>query len=397
MEVLSHRINRLAESETLQMAKLSRELRNKGYDIIDLSLGEPDFQTPKHICDAAKKAIDDGYTKYSPVAGFADLRQAISEKFKRDNDLDFSPEQIIVSTGAKQSIANIMMVLLDPGDEVVLPSPYWVSYREIIKLGEGSMAVIPSTVENNFKITPAELEGAITPRTKIFCFSSPCNPTGAVYTKSELKGFAEVLAKHPGIYVVSDEIYEHISFRGKHESIAQFESLKDRVIVVNGCSKAYAMTGWRVGYIGAPLWIAKACDKMQGQITSGTCAISQRAALTAITSDQSETVKMRDEFMHRRDLVLNLLADIPGVKVNRPEGAFYVFPEISSFFGKSNGEQIILDADDFCHYLIYHAHVTVVTGKAFGNDNCIRISYATSQEKLTEALKRMKEALAKLL
>jgi aspartate aminotransferase len=396
MEVLSHRITRLAESETLQMAKLSRELRSKGYDIIDLSLGEPDFPTPKHICDAAKKAIDDGYTKYPPVAGYLDLRQAISEKFKRENNLDFSPEQIVVSTGAKQSIANVMMVLLDPGDEVVLPSPYWVSYREIIKLAEGTMVVVSSSVENNFKITPEEVEQAITPRTKIFCFSSPCNPTGTVYTRDELSALAAVLEKHHGVYILSDEIYEHISFLGKHESIAQFESLKDRVIIVNGVSKAYAMTGWRLGYIGAPLWIAKACEKMQGQITSGTCAISQRAALTAITSDQSENVKMRDEFQKRRDLVLKMLKDIPGMKCNYPEGAFYVFPDVSSFFGKSNGDQIIMNADDFCNYLIYHAHVTLVTGKAFGDENCVRISYATSSEKLIEALKRMKEALAKL-
>lgn len=396
MEVLSHRINRLAESETLQMAKLSRELRSKGIDIIDLSLGEPDFQTPKHIGDAAKKAIDDGFTKYPPVAGYLDLRQAISQKFKRENNLDFSPEQIIVSTGAKQSIANVMMVLLDPGDEVILLSPYWVSYREIIKLGEGTMVVIPSTVENNFKITAKELEEAISPRTKIFCFSSPCNPSGTVYSKDELKAFADVLAKHPGIFVISDEIYEHITFNGKHESIAQFESMKDRVVVVNGCSKAYAMTGWRVGYIGAPLWIAKACDKMQGQITSGTCSIAQRAALAAITSDQSETVKMSAEFQKRRNLVLDMLADIPGIKANHPEGAFYVFPDISAFFGKSHGEQIIMNGDDFCNYLIYNAHVTLVTGKAFGDENCIRISYAASEEKLIEALKRIKVALSKL-
>lgn len=396
MEVLSHRINRLAESETLQMAKLSRELRSKGFDIIDLSLGEPDFQTPSHICDAAKKAIDDGYTKYPPVAGFLDLRQAISEKFRRENNLNFAPEQIVVSTGAKQSIANVMMVLLDPGDEVILLSPYWVSYREIIKLGEGTMVVIPSTVESNFKITAEELEKAISPRTKIFCFSSPCNPSGTVYSKSELQAFAEVLAKHPGIFVISDEIYEHINYTGRHESIAQFDALKDRVIVVNGCSKAYAMTGWRVGYIGAPLWIAKACDKMQGQITSGTCSIAQRAALAAITSDQAETVRMASEFNKRRELVLRMLADIPGMKANNPEGAFYVFPDVSAFFGKSNGEQIIMDGDDLCSYLIYHAHVTLVTGKAFGNDNCIRISYAASEDQLIEALKRMNEALARL-
>lgn len=396
MEVLSHRINRLNESETLQMAKLSRELRTKGYDIIDLSLGEPDFPTPFHICEAAKKAIDDGYTKYSPVAGYLDLRQAISEKFKRDNHLNFSPDQIIVSAGAKQSIANVMMVLIDPGDEVILPSPYWVSYREIIKLAEGTMVIIPSSVERNFKITANELEEAITPRTKAFCFSSPCNPTGSVYTKEELKALAGVLARHAGIFVISDEIYEFINFLGHHESMAQFDSLKDRVVIVNGCSKAYAMTGWRLGYIGAPLWIAKACDKMQGQITSGASSISQRAALAAITSDQTETLKMCDAFRHRRDLVSGMLSDIPGIKTNNPDGAFYFFPDVTSFFGKSDGKEIIMSADDLCMYLIYNAHVSVVTGKAFGDENCIRISYATSEEKLTKALQRMKEALAKL-
>ena len=396
MEVLSHRINRLNESETLQMAKLSRELRIKGYDIIDLSLGEPDFPTPLHICEAAKKAIDDGYTKYSPVAGYLDLRQAISEKFKRDNHLNFSPDQIIVSAGAKQSIANVMMVLIDPGDEVILPSPYWVSYREIIKLAEGTMVIIPSSVERNFKITAEELEEAITPRTKAFCFSSPCNPTGSVYTKEELKALADVLARHAGIFVISDEIYEFINFLGHHESMAQFDSLKDRVVIVNGCSKAYAMTGWRLGYIGAPLWIAKACDKMQGQITSGASSISQRAALAAITSDQTETLKMCNAFRHRRDLVSGLLSDIPGIKTNNPDGAFYFFPDITSFFGKSDGKEIIMSADDLCMYLIYNAHVSVVTGKAFGDENCIRISYAASEEKLITGLKRMKEALEKL-
>lgn len=396
MEVLSHRITRLAESETLQMAKLSRELKSKGFDIIDLSLGEPDFQTPQHICEAAKKAIDDGFTKYPPVAGFLDLRQAISQKFKQENNLEFTPEQIVVSTGAKQSIANVMMVLLDSSDEVILPSPYWVSYREIIKLSEGTMVVVPSTVENNFKISAADLEAAITPRTKIFCFSSPCNPTGTVYSKEELKAFAEVLQRHPGIFIISDEIYEHILFRGHHESIAQFESMRDRVVIVNGCSKAYSMTGWRLGYIAAPLWIARACEKMQGQITSGASSISQRAALAALTSDQSETRKMCNEFLKRRDIVLNLLEEIPGVKSNHPEGAFYVFPDVSSYFGKSNGEQIIMNAEDFCNYLIYHAHVTVVPGSAFGNENCVRISYAASETKIREALSRMKTALNKL-
>lgn len=396
MELLSQRITRLAESETLQMAKLSRELRGKGYDIIDLSLGEPDFNLPKHIAEAAKKAIDEGYSKYPPVAGYADLRQAISEKFRRDNNLTFSPEQVVVSTGAKQSLANLMMVLLNPNDEVILPAPYWVSYREMIKLGEGNMVLIPTTVDTNFKISPEQLEAAITPRTKVFCFSSPCNPSGTVYSKEELKALSEVFAHHPGIFVISDEIYEHINFMGKHESIAQFEVLKDRVVVVNGISKAYAMTGWRIGYIGAPLWIAKACEKIQGQVTSGACGISQRAALAAITSDQSETVKMCKAFEKRRDLVLKLLAAIPGIKSNHPEGAFYVFPNVKYYFGKLNGDEMIRDGADLCNYLIYHAHVSLVPGIAFGNENCIRISYAASEEKLEVALNRIKEALARL-
>jgi len=396
MEFLSQRIQNLAESETLQMAKLSRELRSKGHDIIDLSLGEPDFPTPLHIREAAKKAIDDGFTKYPPVAGYLDLRQAISEKFKKENDLDFSPEQIVVSTGAKQSIANTMLVLVDPGDEVILPSPYWVSYREIVKLAQGKQITIPSSVEDNFKITPEQLENAITPHTRVFCYSSPCNPTGTVYTKNELKAFAKIFARHPHVFIISDEIYEHISFLGKHESIAQFEELKDRVIVVNGVSKAYAMTGWRLGYVGAPLWIAKACEKMQGQITSGANAIAQRAALVALTSDQSETNKMREAFHHRRELIMQLLCEIPGIKPNKPDGAFYVFPDVSYYFGKSNGDQIILNGDDLCRYLVYNANVTLVTGQAFGAENCIRISYAASEEKIREALRRMKEALAKL-
>ena len=396
MEFLSQRIQNLAESETLQMAKLSRELRSKGHDIIDMSLGEPDFPTPRHIREAAKKAIDDGFTKYPPVSGYLDLRQAISDKFKRENNLDFSPDQIVVSTGAKQSLSNALMVLVDPGDEVILPSPYWVSYREMVKLAQGKQITIPSTVENNFKITPDQLEDAITPHTRVFCYSSPCNPTGTVYTKNELRAFAHVFARHPHVFIISDEIYEHISFLGKHESIAQFEELKDRVIVVNGMSKAYAMTGWRLGYIGAPQWIAKACDKMQGQITSGANSIAQRAALAALTSDQSETEKMCEAFKHRRGIILQLLNEIPGMKTNHPDGAFYIFPDVSYYFGKSNDDQIVLNSDDLCRYLVYNAGVTLVTGQAFGAENCIRISYATSEEKIREAMKRMKDALAKL-
>ena len=396
MEILSNRIQQLTESETLQMAKMSRELKAKGIDIVDLSLGEPDFDTPAYIKDAAKKAIDDGYTKYTPVSGFLDLRVAISEKFKKDNNLSFSPEQIVVSTGAKQSIANIMLVLLNAGDEVIIPAPYWVSYREMVKLGEGKIVTIGSTVENDFKITPQQLEAAITNRTRIFCFSSPCNPTGTVYTKDELKALADVIASHENIFVISDEIYEYINFKGKHESIAQFENLKDRVIIVNGCSKGYSMTGWRVGYVGAPLWIAKACDKMQGQITSGTCSISQRAALAAITGDQSSTTKMREAFLQRRNLVKQLLDEMPGIKTNNPDGAFYFFPDVSNYFGKQFNGQVIHNSTDLSLFLLHEGHVAIVTGAAFGDNNCMRISYATGEEKLKEALRRMKITLAKL-
>lgn len=396
MEVLSQRINRLHESETLQMAKLSRELKSKGYDIIDLSLGEPDFETPAHIRDAAKKAIDDGYTKYPPVAGYLDLRQAIVEKFKRENNLEYTTDQILVSTGAKQSLANVMLVMLNKGDEVIVPCPYWVSYREIIKLAEGTMVNINTTVESNFKINAAQLTAAITPKTKLICFSSPCNPTGSFYTKDELLALAEALIKFTDVYVISDEIYEHINFSSGHESIAQFEWMKDRVIIVNGVSKAYSMTGWRLGYIAAPHQITKACDKMQGQITSGACSVSQRAALAAISGDQTPTVLMKGAFKKRRDLVYRLLSEIPGLKANLPLGAFYFFPDVSYYFGKSDGQITIANADDLCMYLIYKANVSLVTGKAFGDENCVRISYATCEEKLIDALKRIKSALAEL-
>ena len=396
MKILSHRIQQLTESETLQMAKMSRELKAKGIDIVDLSLGEPDFDTPQFIKDAAKKAIDEGWTKYTPVSGFLDLRQAISEKFKRDNNLNFSPEQIVVSTGAKQSIANAMLVLLNEGDEVIIPSPYWVSYREMVKLGEGKIVTISSSVENDFKITADQLKAAITPRTRIFCFSSPCNPTGSVYTKDELKALADVLAPHENIIVISDEIYEYINFNNRHESIAQFDNMKDRVVVVNGCSKGYSMTGWRVGYIGAPLWIAKACDKMQGQITSGTCSVSQRAALAAISGSLEETEKMRNAFLNRRNMVKQLIDEMPGVKTNNPDGAFYFFPDVSSYFGKKFSNTEIKNATDLSLFLLNEGHVAIVTGAAFGDEKCLRISYATSEEKLREAMKRMKNTLAKL-
>jgi len=396
MNFLSDRTNLLTESETLQMAKLSRDLKAQGRDIIDLSLGEPDFDTPKFIKEAAKKAIDDGYTKYTPVAGFLDLRKAIAEKLLRENHLTFTPEQIVVSTGAKQSIANTMLALLNPGDEVICPSPYWVSYREIIKLAGGVLVKVDTKLENEFKLTPLELKAAITPNTKILCYSSPCNPTGAVYNKEELRALADVLAEHENIFVISDEIYEYINFIGKHESIAQFDHIRNRTIIVNGCSKGYAMTGWRIGYMAANKEISSACEKIQGQVTSGTSSVSQRAALAALTSDLSETYKMRDAFLKRRNLVEALLKEIPGIKTNLPEGAFYFFPDVSFYFGKKYQNHTINSADDMCMYLLHTGNVSVVTGIAFGEKNCIRISYAASEEKLIEALKRIKDALQRL-
>jgi aspartate aminotransferase len=395
--MLANRVSKLTESETLQMAKLSRELKAQGKDIIDLSLGEPDFDTPKFIRDAAKKALDDGFTKYTPVAGYQDLREAICSKFKRDNDLNFTPDQIVVSTGAKQSIINIMLVLLNPGDEVIIPSPYWVSYREMVKLAEGSIKKVDTKLSNEFKITAEELEKAITDKTKMFVFSSPCNPTGAVYSKDELASLVEVFKKYPKIYIISDEIYEYINFTGKHESISQFKEIAERVIIVNGCSKGYAMTGWRVGYVATTKEIAKACDKMQGQFTSGTSSVSQRAALVAINAPLDETEKMRVEYKKRRNLVLKLLSSIPGIIPNHPDGAFYIFPDVSYYFGKSFKGKKINDANELCMYLLDEANVSIVTGSAFGDDNCVRISYATSEEKITEALSRVKNSLSQLV
>jgi aspartate aminotransferase len=396
MNNLADRINRLSESQTIQMSKLSRELKAKGMDIIDLSLGEPDFPTPQFVKDAAKKAIDDGYTYYTPVAGYLDLRQAISRKFKRENNLDYSPEQIVVSTGAKHAIINVVLSLLNPGEEAIIPTPYWVSYSEMVNLAQGVVKFVPATIDTDFKISPAQLEAAITPKSKIIIFSSPCNPTGSFYSKEELKAFADIIVKYPNLYVISDEIYEHINFTGKHESIAQFADIKEQVITVNGVSKGYSMTGWRIGYIGAPLAIAKACDKMQSQFTSGTSSISQRAALAALEGGLEETKKMVVAFHQRRDLVLGLLKNIPLLKINTPPGAFYVFPDVSGYFGKSFGEHTIKDADDLCMYLIYEAKVSIVTGKAFGDANCVRISYATSEDKLTNAMNRIAAALEKL-
>ncbi len=394
--MLAERIAHLTESETLQMAKLSRELKAKGKDIIDLSLGEPDFDTPQFIKEAAKKAIDEGYTKYTPVAGFLELRQAITAKFKRSNKLDFSPEQIIVSTGAKQSIANVVMVLVNPNEEVIIPAPYWVSYREIVKLAEGKIVSVPTQIENEFKITPDQLDAAITPKTKLFIFSSPCNPTGAVYTRNELAALAEVFAKYPNVFIISDEIYEYINFIGQHESIAQFSEIRDRVIVINGCSKGYAMTGWRIGYSASSIEIAKACDKMQGQITSGTSSVSQRAALAALNGPLEDTMRMKAAFLKRRELVLSKLKHIPGIRPNNPDGAFYVFPDVSFYYGKEFEDYHIASADDLCMYLLHEAGVSLVTGNAFGDSRCIRISYAASEEKLNAALERVSIALSKL-
>lgn len=396
--ILSDKSNNLSESATIKMAKLGRELTAQGVNIISLSFGEPDFPTPTHIKEAAKKAMDDNYTYYSPVSGYPDLREAIVNKLKTENNLDYEISQIVVSTGAKQSLANAIMCLVNPGDEVIIPTPYWVSYSEMVKLADGESVFIDTSIESDFKISAEQLEQAITPKTKVFMFSSPCNPTGSLYSYEELKSLAAVFEKNPSIYIISDEIYEHINFVGKHESIAQFEAIKDRVIVINGFSKAYAMTGWRVGYLAANKTIAAATDKLQGQITSGTCSIAQRAALAAYEGGLESVLAMREEFLKRRDLVYDLLKDIPGVKTNLPEGAFYFFPDISSFFGKKTADgEIIKDSADMALYLLNTGHVATVGGDSFGNNDCIRFSYAASEENLKEALKRIREALAKLV
>ena len=397
MHKVSDRLNRLAESATLAMARMSRELKASGKDVIALSLGEPDFNTPEFIKLAGKKAIDDNYSHYTPVAGLDDLRLLISQKFKRDNKLEYTKDQIVVSTGAKQSLANICLSLLNPNDEVLLPCPYWVSYSEIIKLAEGVPVEIPSSVKNNFKVTPDQIENAITKKTKMFMFSSPCNPSGSVYTEHELKEIAKVFEKYPEIFIVSDEIYEHINFTDEHYSIGRIESIKDRVITVNGVSKGYAMTGWRVGFIGGALWIAKACNKIQGQVTSGTCAIAQKATEEAMKADpKTTTLKMKETFLQRRDMLLNKLNDIKGIKCNIPDGAFYIFPDISYYFGKTDGITTIKDANDLCMYLLNNCYVALVSGAPFGNPECVRISYAASDEKLLEAVKRMNNQLDKL-
>lgn len=378
------------------MTKKSRELQAQGRDIINLSIGEPDFDTPLFVKEAAKLAIDNNYTHYTPVAGYLDLRKAISTKFKRDNNLNYTPEQIIVSTGAKQSIANAVLSLINPGEEVIVPIPYWVSYIETIKLAEGVPVTLSTTIDSNFKITPEQLKKAITPKTKMIIFSTPCNPSGSVYSKAELKALAEVVIQFPDVYILSDEIYEYINFVGKHESIAQFDFIYDRVITVNGMSKGFAMTGWRIGYLGAPKWISDACDKMQGQFTSGASSIAQMAALEAVKANPEVTFGMRDAFRKRRDLVLGLLNEIPGIKTNVPEGAFYIFFDISSYFGKSFENYTIKNSSDLSMYLLESGNVALVSGDAFGDDNCIRFSYATSEDKLIEAVKRVKEAMVKL-
>ncbi|MEM7101810.1 MAG: pyridoxal phosphate-dependent aminotransferase [Bacteroidota bacterium] len=394
--LLSRRILEMEESATIKMAQMARDLKAKGYDVISLSLGEPDFDTPEHIKAAAKKALDEGFTKYTPVPGLPVLREAISAKFKRDNDLDYDLSQIVVSNGAKQCIANICLSLLNDGDEVIVLGPYWVSYHAIVKLGGGVPVIVSAGIESDYKVTAQQVENAITDKTRIVLFSSPCNPTGSVYSKEELESIANVIAPYEQITVVSDEIYEYINFTGKHISIGSFEGVKDRTVTVNGFSKGFSMTGWRLGYLGAPQWIAKACAKIQGQFTSGATAFGQIAAAHALNSDLAPTWKMRDEFKKRRDLVIGMLKEIPGMKVNYPEGAFYVFPDISDYFGKTDGKRMINNADDFCEYLLYNAHVAVVTGNAFGADNCFRISYAASEEMLIESCKRIKVALAKL-
>jgi aspartate aminotransferase len=393
---LSSILTRFSEPETLKMAKLSRELRGQGVDVIDLSVGEPDFDTPEHIKKAAKKAIDDNWSHYTPVPGYLDLRQAICEKLKRDNNLDYKPEEIVSSTGAKQSLANAILALVDDGEEVIIPTPYWVTYSELVKIARGKVVEVHTSLDSGFKITPAQLEAAITPKTKVFLFSSPCNPSGAVYSKVELEALAAIFRKHPGIAIISDEIYEYINYVGKHESIAQFGDLKDRIVIVNGLSKGFAMTGWRLGYIAAPVEIAKACEKLQGQFTSATNSITQKAAVMALTADLKPSYEMVEEFTRRREKTMELVNGIPGLKCFKPEGAFYIFPDISSFFGKSNGESNIRNSNDLCMYLLNTAHVSSVMGDAFGEPKCIRFSFANSMSNIEKAWARIKEALAAL-
>jgi aspartate aminotransferase len=393
---LSSRLQRFSEPETLKMAKLGLELRSQGIDIIDLSLGEPDFDTPTHIKEAVKKAVDENFSHYTPVAGYPELRAAVCTKLKRDNNIDYSPENILVSTGAKQSLANVVLAIADVDVEVLIPTPYWVTYSEIVKLGDGTVKLVQTQAANKYKITPEELENAITPKTRLFIFSSPCNPSGSVYSKEELEGLAKVFSKHPQVFILSDEIYEYINFVGKHESIAQFDEIKDRVIVLNGLSKGFAMTGYRLGYIAANTEIIKACEKLQGQFTSGPNSVTQRAAITALTADLTPSMEMTAEFTRRRARMLQLLSELPGIECVEPDGAFYVFPIVKAYFGTTDGTNHIKDADDLCMYLLNNAHVSTVTGRAFGEPDNIRISFANSMEKIEMAMDRIKTALAKL-
>lgn len=393
---LAQRLNSVIEPQTIKMAKLSRELKAKGINVIDLSLGEPDFRTPEHICNAAIKALNDGYTKYTPVVGIPDLLEAISLKLKRDNNLTYAPNEIMVSTGAKQSLYNAIMCLVNPGDEVLIPTPYWVTYAAQVQLAGGIVKTIPCSIDTEFKLTPEQLEANISPNTKLFIYSSPCNPTGSFYSREELTGLAEVFKRHPQVTIISDEIYEYINYTGRHESIAQFEELKNRVVLINGMAKGFAMTGWRIGYMAAPRELVQACEKLQGQVTSGTNSIAQRASIAAMCEDLAPTHKMVEAFRQRRDYIIGALKKIPGVRSNDPQGAFYAFPDVSSFFGKKYGEHVINNDSDLSMYLLNEAHVATVCGSAFGDGNCIRISFATSMTNLMEAIERIGPALAKL-
>ena len=396
MKQLSERLNRLSPSATLAMSQKSNELKAQGVDVINMSVGEPDFNTPEHIKEAAKQAIDDNFSRYSPVPGYPALRNAIVAKLKNENGLDYTPAQISCANGAKQSVCNAIMVLVNEGDEVIVPAPYWVSYPEMVKMADGTPVIIPAGIDQDFKITPAQLEAAITPKTKALILCSPSNPTGSVYSKEELEALAEVLTKHPQVFIIADEIYEHINYIGRHESIAQFENVRERVIIVNGVSKAYAMTGWRIGFVAGPEWIVKAINKLQGQYTSGPCSVSQKAAEAAYTGTQAPVEEMRQAFERRRDLIVKLAKEIPGFEVNNPQGAFYLFPKCDSFFGKSAGECVIQNADDLAMYLLEVGHVACVGGTSFGAPECIRMSYATSDKNIVEAMHRIKEALAEL-
>ncbi len=396
MNQLSDRLNRLSPSATLAMSQKSNELKAQGVDVINLSVGEPDFNTPDHIKAAAIKAVEENYSRYSPVPGYQALREAIVAKLKNENGLDYTPAQILCSNGAKQSVCNAIMALINAGDEVIIPAPYWVSYPQMVKLAEGEPVIIEAGIEQDFKITPAQLEAAITPKTRALILCSPSNPTGSVYSKEELKGLTEVLLKHENVIVIADEIYEHINYIGKHESIAQFPEIKDRVVIVNGVSKAYAMTGWRIGFIAAPDWIVKGCNKLQGQYTSGPCSVSQKAAEAAYTGSQDCVEEMRQAFERRKNLIVKLAKEIPGLEVNEPHGAFYLFPKCSSFFGKKDGERVINNSTDFAMYLLEVGHVATVGGDAFGSPECFRMSYATSDENIIEAMRRIKETLSRL-